>query len=245
MSACRRHYPGRSVGTDSLALLHRRRPSPHYSWVGSCITFFEACSAFTQVITCRLAKSPYATLYTGGSGGFVASTAAPIATGWSDPVPGRAFLPAVVQRLSRRTVMEDVTTVIQPTLANRGSEESDYAEVVVISGFKLPVARQRHTRLCAAAVHSGYRNWKPASTRLSPRPVLSVMMNTFFLYISIATTCRPLRLNYGAHCACLKPRETPEDDDRRYVAAKLVNIAQPSIDPKSRHSAKAAFPPHG
>ena len=41
--------------------------------------------------------------YTGGSGGFVASTAAPIATGWSDPVPGRAFLPAVVQRLSQRT----------------------------------------------------------------------------------------------------------------------------------------------
>jgi hypothetical protein len=35
----------------------------------------------------------YATLYTGGSGGFVASTAAPIATGWSDPVPGRIFLP--------------------------------------------------------------------------------------------------------------------------------------------------------
>ena len=45
------------------------------------------------VTTCRLAKSPYATLYTGGSGGFVASTAAPIATGWSDPVPGRVYLP--------------------------------------------------------------------------------------------------------------------------------------------------------
>src|SRR5580765_2853366 len=34
----------------------------------------------------------YATLYTGGLGGFVTSTAAPIATGWSDPVPGRVFL---------------------------------------------------------------------------------------------------------------------------------------------------------
>jgi len=62
-------------------LLHRLRPSPDYSWVGSCINSFEACSAFTRVTTCRLAKSPYATLYTGGSGGFVASTAAPIATG--------------------------------------------------------------------------------------------------------------------------------------------------------------------
>src|SRR4249919_2199260 len=93
MSACRRHYPGRFDGADSLRLLHRRRPFPHYSWVGSCITFFEACSAFTRVTTCRLAKSPYATFYIGGSGGFVASTAAPIATGWSDPVPGRVYLP--------------------------------------------------------------------------------------------------------------------------------------------------------
>jgi hypothetical protein len=74
-------------------LLHRRRPSPDYSWVGSCIISFEACSAFTHVTTCRLTKSPYATLYTGGSDGFVASTAAPIATGWSDPVPGRVYLP--------------------------------------------------------------------------------------------------------------------------------------------------------
>jgi hypothetical protein len=48
------------------------------------------------------AKLPYATLYTGGSDGFVVSTAAPIA-GWNDPVPGRVFHPAVVQRLSRRT----------------------------------------------------------------------------------------------------------------------------------------------
>ena len=74
-------------------LLHRLRPSPDNSWVGSCIISFVACSAFTRVTTCRLAKSPYATLYTGGSGGFVASTAAPIATGWSDPVPGRVYLP--------------------------------------------------------------------------------------------------------------------------------------------------------
>jgi hypothetical protein len=40
-----------------------------------------------------LAKSPKATLYTGGSDGFVSSTAAPIATGWSEPVPGRELHP--------------------------------------------------------------------------------------------------------------------------------------------------------
>src|SRR6202166_2658375 len=109
MSACRRHYPGRSDGTDSLILLHRRRPSPDYSWVGSCIISFVACSAFTRVTTCRLAKSPYATLYTGGFSGFVASTAAPIATGWSDPVPGRVFHPAVDQRLFTAHCNGDVT----------------------------------------------------------------------------------------------------------------------------------------
>jgi hypothetical protein len=76
------------------AAVLRRRPSPDYSWVGSCINSFEACSAFTHLTTCRLAKSPYATLSTGGSGGFVASTAAPIAsTGWNDPVPGRVYRP--------------------------------------------------------------------------------------------------------------------------------------------------------
>src|ERR1017187_3061243 len=117
MSACRRHYPGRFDGTDSLVPFQRRRPSPHYSWVSSCITSFEACSAFIRVTTCRLAESPYATLYTGGSDGFVASTAAPIATGWSDPVPGRAFHPAVVQRLSRRTV---TAMLRQPSLAQSG-----------------------------------------------------------------------------------------------------------------------------
>src|ERR1022692_2582591 len=99
MSACRRHYPGRFDGTDSLVPFHRRRPSPDYRWVSSCIISFEACSAFTRVTTCRLAESPYATLSTGGFSGFVASTAAPIATGRSDPVPGRVFPPAVDQRL--------------------------------------------------------------------------------------------------------------------------------------------------
>jgi hypothetical protein len=40
-----------------------------------------------------LAKSPKVTLYTGGSDGFVTSTAAPIATEWNEPVLGREFHP--------------------------------------------------------------------------------------------------------------------------------------------------------
>jgi hypothetical protein len=39
------------------------------------------------------------TCYTRDSGGFVASTAAPIATGWSDPVAGRVCSPLKNQRL--------------------------------------------------------------------------------------------------------------------------------------------------
>jgi hypothetical protein len=51
----------------------------------SAIDRFEACSAFTHVPACRLAESPNATLFIEGFGGFVTSSTAPIATGWSDP----------------------------------------------------------------------------------------------------------------------------------------------------------------
>src|SRR6476660_7397368 len=57
-------------------------------------------------LTLRPTDSPSrlkATLYTGGSDGFVTSTAAPIATGWSDPVPGRVFFPLWTSAFSRRT----------------------------------------------------------------------------------------------------------------------------------------------
>ena len=39
-------------------LIPRPRPSPNFGWVGSCIMVFGACSAFTHVTACRLAKSP-------------------------------------------------------------------------------------------------------------------------------------------------------------------------------------------
>ena len=93
--------------------------------VGSCITRFEACSAFTHVTACMLAKSPYATLYTRGFGGFVASTAAPIATGWSEPVPGRVYLPLWTSAFSRRTRVRDYTgkrTKRWPTSHNEPSD---------------------------------------------------------------------------------------------------------------------------
>ncbi|MGH8537541.1 MAG: hypothetical protein ACREXM_14010, partial [Gammaproteobacteria bacterium] len=52
--------------------------------VGFRITLFEACSAFTHVTACILAKSPCVTLYTEGFSRFVTSATAPIATGWSE-----------------------------------------------------------------------------------------------------------------------------------------------------------------
>ena len=56
--ACRRQYPGRTDGTDSLVFSHQRRPSLECRRVGSCISGFEACTAFTIVTACMIAKSP-------------------------------------------------------------------------------------------------------------------------------------------------------------------------------------------
>jgi len=61
--ACRRQYPGRSDGICSLVRFHSLRPSPKPGRVGSCISLFEACSAFTHVTACTLAKSPSDSLH--------------------------------------------------------------------------------------------------------------------------------------------------------------------------------------
>jgi hypothetical protein len=58
LPACRRQYPGRFDGICSLVRFHQLRPSPKPGRVGSCISLFEACSAFTHVTACMLAESP-------------------------------------------------------------------------------------------------------------------------------------------------------------------------------------------
>src|SRR5207253_6924059 len=88
--------PAATDGTCFARAFHRLRPSPTVGRVGSCIGCFGACSVFT--LHYGLHDSPSrlkATLYFRGSGSFVASAAAPIATGWSESVPGRDFQPAV------------------------------------------------------------------------------------------------------------------------------------------------------
>src|SRR5262249_34364443 len=103
LPACRRHYPVRSDGAYSLVLFQQLRTSPLSPWVGSCINRSGACSAFTARYGLHACQVAYAPLYTGGFDGFVSSTAAPIASGWSEPVPGRDFHPQSTSAFSRRT----------------------------------------------------------------------------------------------------------------------------------------------
>jgi hypothetical protein len=73
-----------SRGRTLDCLCQGRRPSPNNRRVGSHITAFEACSAFTRVTACGLAESLERPVFLEGFDGFVTSAAAPIATGWSD-----------------------------------------------------------------------------------------------------------------------------------------------------------------
>ena len=50
--------PAGPMETCSLIRFHRLRLSPNRRRVGPCIALFEACSAFTHVTACTLAKSP-------------------------------------------------------------------------------------------------------------------------------------------------------------------------------------------
>ena len=74
-------------------LLHRLRPSPDFSQVGSCIISFVACSAFTPVTTYRLAESPYATLYTGAPTALLPPPPLRLLPGGAIQFPGGPFIP--------------------------------------------------------------------------------------------------------------------------------------------------------
>ena len=86
--------------TDNLA---PPPPRGHSHLIGHRIPGGEALAASAISSSSpnrRSAGSSKATLYIRGSGSFVASATTPIATGWSDPVPGRDFQPAADQRLN-------------------------------------------------------------------------------------------------------------------------------------------------
>jgi hypothetical protein len=87
MESVRSYSP---TGISLPRVLSGSAPASAVSGLARCLLHITAC---------RLAKSPKATLYIRGFSGFVTSTTAPIATGRSEPVPGRDFQPAVDQRL--------------------------------------------------------------------------------------------------------------------------------------------------
>jgi hypothetical protein len=89
--ACCRHYPGRTGWTISLVESNPQRPSPSFKRIGFCITLFEACSTFTHVTACVLAESPKAILYIEALSMVDSLSIAPIATGWSEQLPGGNF----------------------------------------------------------------------------------------------------------------------------------------------------------
>ena len=92
MPACHRHYPGRSNGAVRSS----------FSTVSGlpCETVTSAPAIVVSGPAQRLltlwparSRSRLATLSIEGSDSFVASAAASIATGWSEPVPGRELHP--------------------------------------------------------------------------------------------------------------------------------------------------------
>ena len=87
--ACRRQYPGGTSRCACRSLPGQWQPSPTYGRVGSRIPGFEACSAFTRVAARMVAGSPKATRSTEVLRTMsLPPSSAPIATGWSDSLPG-------------------------------------------------------------------------------------------------------------------------------------------------------------
>ena len=68
--------------------VQERRPSPCFSRVGSHICPFRGLLDVHSRFGLHVRQVNYLTFYTRGFDGFVTSTIAPIATGWSDQLPG-------------------------------------------------------------------------------------------------------------------------------------------------------------
>ena len=98
--ACRRHYPGGAGRCARRPLPGRWQPSPLFRRVGLRVARFEACSTFTRVAARMVAEPPKAARCTEVlQPKSLPPSAAPIATGWSDPCRA-GFAPAEGRRLS-------------------------------------------------------------------------------------------------------------------------------------------------
>jgi len=90
LCTCRRHYPGAAAGRIPRSSHPAVTAFPGRGRrVGLHIDLFEACSAFTRVAACTLARSPIRDPLSEGFRHFVASMPAPVASGGSE-APGGA-----------------------------------------------------------------------------------------------------------------------------------------------------------
>src|SRR6202043_3067039 len=90
LCTCCRHYPGAAAGRSLRSCHPTVSAFPGRGRrVGLHIDLFEACSAFTRVAACTLARSPIRDPLSEGFRHFVASMPAPVASGWSES-PGGA-----------------------------------------------------------------------------------------------------------------------------------------------------------
>jgi len=101
--ACRRHYPGGTGRVLSLISSDRRRPSLLFRQIGSHVTRFEACSAFTRVTACVFAESPSDPSLEVLQSNSLPPWTAPSATGWSNQSPGGVRTHWNQQAFSRHT----------------------------------------------------------------------------------------------------------------------------------------------
>ena len=86
---CCRHYPGAAAGCIPRSSHPAVSAFPGRGRrVGLHIDLFEACSAFTRVAACTLARSPFRDPLSEGFRHFVASMPAPVASGWSESPGG-------------------------------------------------------------------------------------------------------------------------------------------------------------
>ena len=110
--------------------------------VGFRITLFEACSAFTHITACLLAKSPKVTLYTRGFSRFVTSATAPIATGWSESCRA-GFAPAERPCLCTAHEKSGLGPILRPV--------SESVNLWLVTSANRCEARQskNHVLLCA------------------------------------------------------------------------------------------------
>ena len=110
MRTCHRHYPGRFNGAirSSLSIASGL---PCVTVRSAPATVFSGPAQRSLTLRPARSRSRQATLYTESSDSFVASAAVSIASGWSEPVPGRelhplkssAFHGALLRQLRSRT----------------------------------------------------------------------------------------------------------------------------------------------